>query len=522
MMSLWSFKDYSPVPIIGKDFPNQEILYSSSTYIAFVTGPDEGTSRSQSSRSRNTTQFIAGKSVSTYERNTPDNLIVDCFVAELMHQYSIVGLSDGVRSGAQSRATSFTALSSALDFLRSRLKALKDKRPKVSDMIQIFFSAFKAANKTILDTQGSTADVCLGAVFKLLQDTELSPSWAFVGANIGSNKCYCWSQRTRQVTEITQVMSKGSIGCGDKGPLDIVLAIGPANADTAIVPYFYPCEEGDIIFMFSDGLHSNLDPEVLRSSPSCLGFTTSNWSALAVLSPEEMKQRKQHFLEELISDLIGEAASPREIVDQFMDFVVEVTKEKREFIERFNQLDQKKITRQERLEVREILKKMKGRLGHATCVAVKVGEFTSTKVRTTMMLNPEIWAHGYENQAVGLPFDIGASAAFLGKEGYLGKIGGKLQIWHQRYFVLKEGGIRYFKRPKDKKPKGEITLSPNARVMLLADEFEVADKTGKKKKIKKPDVFLLSVPGRDYYLQASSKEVACEWVEFINHNRALL
>jgi len=58
---------------------------------------------------------------------------------------------------------------------------------------------------------------------------------------------------------------------------------------------------------------------------------------------------------------------------------------------------------------------MKGRLGHATCVAVKVGEFTSTKVRTTMMLNPDTWALGYENQAVGLPFDVGASAVFLGK-----------------------------------------------------------------------------------------------------------
>jgi len=58
--------------------------------------------------------------------------------------------------------------------------------------------------------------------------------------------------------------------------------------------------------------------------------------------------------------------------------------------------------------------------------------------------------------------------------------------------------------------------------MLLTDEFEVADKTGKKKKIRKPDVFLLTVPGREYYLHAPTKDAACEWVEFINHNRALL
>jgi len=49
--------------------------------------------------------------------------------------------------------TSFTALSSAVDFLKARMKTLKEKRPKVSDMVQIFFSAFKAANKSILDTQ---------------------------------------------------------------------------------------------------------------------------------------------------------------------------------------------------------------------------------------------------------------------------------------------------------------------------------------------------------------------------------
>jgi hypothetical protein len=33
----------------------------------------------------------------------------------------------------------------------------------------------------------------------------------------------------------------------------------------------------------------------------------------------------------------------------------------------------------------------------------------------------------------------------LEKSGYLTKLGGKLKSWHKRYFVLKNGGLSYWK-----------------------------------------------------------------------------
>lgn len=529
-MSIWAFKDYLPAPISLSNFPNYEVIVPVTQPLAFLTGPDAGIAKNgHPNRSKVATQYLAGQSLSTFEKSSNESLVVDCFVVDLLPNGSIIGISDGVKAGVPSRNASVAGLTAATEFLRTRLGGLKDKKPKVQDLISLLFNSVKAGHQAILNLGAGTADVCLGLVVRLYQENELSPSWAFLGANLGVNKCYCWSNRTKKVTEITCLLSKGSIGIGDKGPMEVLMA-STYNSDTALVSYFYPCEDGDIIFMLSDGLHSNFDPEVLRSSPSCLGFTTSNWSALAVLSPEEMQHRKQLFLEDLITDLLGDATMPRAMVDRLMDFVVEVTMEKREFMEKFSAIDQRKLTRQARVELRDVLKKMRGRLGHATCVAVKVGEFTSKKnVRHSVkpsggigFQEEEFLGQGFENQAMGLPFAAGGLATFMEMEGYLSKMGGKLQIWQQRYFILRENVIRILKKPKDKKAKGEIVITSHTKVLLLADEFEVVEKNGKKKKFKKPDVFVLSAGGRDYYLHALTKGEACNWVEAINHNRSLL
>ncbi|CAN8023226.1 unnamed protein product, partial [Ixodes persulcatus] len=89
----------------------------------------------------------------------------------------------------------------------------------------------------------------------------------------------------------------------------------------------------------------------------------------------------------------------------------------------------------------------------------------------------------------------------LEKSGYLTKLGGKLKTWKRRWFVLKNGALRYYKSQGDtaRKPRGQITLDDVCRVTRSegAATFEIA--TGK----------------RSFYLSAESTSTMEEWVKVL-------
>ncbi|CAN7938127.1 unnamed protein product [Ixodes hexagonus] len=89
----------------------------------------------------------------------------------------------------------------------------------------------------------------------------------------------------------------------------------------------------------------------------------------------------------------------------------------------------------------------------------------------------------------------------LEKSGYLTKLGGKLKTWKRRWFVLKNGALRYYKSQGDtmRKPRGQIILDDVCRVTRSegAATFEIA--TGK----------------RSFYLSAESTSTMEEWVKVL-------
>uniref|UniRef100_A0A1S4KKL1 PlekhH1, putative n=1 Tax=Ixodes scapularis TaxID=6945 RepID=A0A1S4KKL1_IXOSC len=90
----------------------------------------------------------------------------------------------------------------------------------------------------------------------------------------------------------------------------------------------------------------------------------------------------------------------------------------------------------------------------------------------------------------------------LEKSGYLTKLGGKLKTWKRRWFVLKNGALRYYKSQGDtaRKPRGQITLDDVCRVTRSegAATFEV-NCDGK----------------RSFYLSAESTSTMEEWVKVL-------
>jgi len=89
------------------------------------------------------------------------------------------------------------------------------------------------------------------------------PPWVFVGVSVGDCKAFHYSVRKKIVTDITAGNRGAKNEISDPGG-----RIGPyLNNDEPdlrnLRALFWPCEEGDLILVTSDGVHDNLDPEVL-------------------------------------------------------------------------------------------------------------------------------------------------------------------------------------------------------------------------------------------------------------------
>uniref|UniRef100_A0A336LP84 CSON015304 protein n=1 Tax=Culicoides sonorensis TaxID=179676 RepID=A0A336LP84_CULSO len=89
------------------------------------------------------------------------------------------------------------------------------------------------------------------------------------------------------------------------------------------------------------------------------------------------------------------------------------------------------------------------------------------------------------------------------KSGHLIKLSGKLKTWRKRWFVLKDGTLKYWKSQNDvhRKPQGQIQLDDKCRVSKEegASIFEI--NTGKK----------------NYYLTADSNASMDDWIKTIQN-----
>lgn len=63
-----------------------------------------------------------------------------------------------------------------------------------------------------------------------------------------------------------------------------------------------------------------------------------------------------------------------------------------------------------------------------------------------------------------------ASNSGVIKSGWMRKKSSKLNVWGERYFVLKESTLAYYLKPKDPEPKDVLTLNPSCRVSEIRSD----------------------------------------------------
>ena len=202
--------------------------------------------------------------------------------------------------------------------------------------------------------------------------------WIFIGISVGDSLIYRFSASRPSVTELT---------CSDRtgGVRDAGGSLGGPEPDLRNLQYHFALlHEGDLIIAVSDGVHDNLDPEVLHVSPKESGVPNAtekiDWYDIDDNVKNDVKRKyKEKKLCEIIESVGRDKISPRSVTDAVVNFVTTITFPQREAMEKGSRLqcDWNKMSEEERNEknsqVREALKNPVGKFDHVTCLTLQVG-----------------------------------------------------------------------------------------------------------------------------------------------------
>jgi hypothetical protein len=194
-----------------------------------------------------------------------------------------------------------------------------------------------------------------------------------VCVSLGDCKAFHYSQRLRTFTDITEGNRQNLTDARDPGG-----RLGPyieANPDLRNLHlYYHFAEPDDIIFLMSDGVHDNLDPQQLGiPPPETKSIRAATWEEAEKLDPDKVEAFKNNFRKKWLEDTFtkyllelpqsdDKKLEVKTIIDVLLQHSVNITKTSREFMEQ-----------NPKSKLPPDFKMYPGKLDHATCVCLSVG-----------------------------------------------------------------------------------------------------------------------------------------------------
>uniref|UniRef100_A0A1I7TF76 PPM-type phosphatase domain-containing protein n=1 Tax=Caenorhabditis tropicalis TaxID=1561998 RepID=A0A1I7TF76_9PELO len=202
-----------------------------------------------------------GMSVSLYEKNPLSGVnagepIADVWGVVGRNNNGVLALADGVNWGEGARLAARCAIRGAIDHLNARV--IKDSLADTTEVFHEMLAAFHSAHSLILQEGGMLTTLCVS----LVAPVKRGNGWALCVCNVGDSLCFVYNRHygVREVTlgshDIDQMRDMRDAG-GALGPVD---GRNPQLHNLTCSMTFV--EEGDIVFITSDGVSDNFDPVV--------------------------------------------------------------------------------------------------------------------------------------------------------------------------------------------------------------------------------------------------------------------
>ena len=344
--------------------------------------------------------------------------IADVFAIVARENNTIMAIADGVNWGKKPRLAARCAVQTAIAYISSNIKRLND-HPTSRTLSSLLLEAMDNAQKCILEHNATLTTLSIGVVCELKPNKRLlttstpatlstttssssSSSWGLFTACVGDSPVYAYSPKTKTISEATVAshpkdgIRTAAFSGGALGP-----AVGTQPDTENLSLGYLPVAEGDIIFMTTDGVSDNFYPQIIRPGEyrdridrmstsardveSSSGFVMlskdpptsrlpppSSSSRLVIRCCENIPEIADHLRQH--ESILNGYISAQTVAAALVNFAVELTDEKRRFFTDCKEKGiQVKAKSREDPEFDRIVKRLPGKLDHATVVACTVG-----------------------------------------------------------------------------------------------------------------------------------------------------
>ncbi|CAF0999657.1 unnamed protein product [Rotaria sp. Silwood1] len=324
-------------------------------------------------------QFACGLSTSLYDHNpftgeVNGEPIADCFAICAQENNAILSIADGVNWGYKPRLAARCAIHGAMACLNQQL--FERKLNTTKDVFERINAAIHAAQQLIIENNGSLTTLTVSII------CPSNRRWFVCSAIVGDSNAYVYSRKQKSVFELTQ----GSRNLNDErdmrspgGALGMTMT---EKADLSNLTYsLMEIEQGDFVFLTTDGISDNYDPCVSGSAASVktplLVRKSSNSISDIPLTLMTAYERHSYSLRRMHLSIADneEQLNALDLCNRLLQYVIRLTAEQRHIIEqgvRENEGIQGSARNQFEIDMRDKVGKVPGKLDHASIVVYQV------------------------------------------------------------------------------------------------------------------------------------------------------
>jgi hypothetical protein len=294
--------------------------------------------------------------------------ICDHFAARAVGRRMIVAIADGCNWGTAPQEAAKSASTAFVEFLGRHHHKICDVR-QAGDVLALAVSvASDKISEGKEEWQIGTTTLAGGIMFENI-DPSIKQPYVWAGISIGDCKMFRYSTATRTITDITESNRTNLTDPSDPGG-----RLGPhlpgGNPDLRnLRVYMEACDAGDLIFMCSDGVHDNFDPQHLGDKPEDWQLNYPTWEEASDKAFEQTQLVKAAFRQNHLKRVIFEGLSreavptPQRLVCNLVEFSYQTTASSRKWM-----CEHPK----QKLPTDFVL--YPGKLDHCSCVCFRVGD----------------------------------------------------------------------------------------------------------------------------------------------------
>ncbi|CAF0780981.1 unnamed protein product [Adineta steineri] len=324
-------------------------------------------------------QFACGLSTSLYDHNpvtgeVNGEPVADCFGICAQENNAILMIADGVNWGYKARLAARCAIHGAMACLNQQL--FEKKLTTTEDVFERIKAAIDAAQELIFKSEGSLTTLTISIV------CPSNRRWLVCSAIVGDSNAYVYSRKQKSVYELTQGSRDLNNERDMRSPGGALGTTMDEKADLTNLTYsIMEIEQGDFVFLTTDGISDNYDPCVSGTAASIKTplLARKSSSAITHIPPMLMTAYERHLssLKQMYLSIAdnGEELTALDICNRLLQYVIRLTDEQRQIIEKgvrenegIEGLERNKFE----MEMRKVVGTIPGKLDHASIVTYQV------------------------------------------------------------------------------------------------------------------------------------------------------